>query len=631
MAILVIQTPTQGALLVRSAAPPPASAWLPPARTRRTPIWQRSPRIRVRADVLLVVVLVAASLLGTAWAATSPGSAQVGVALGTLAFVVLCATLALAGWSARQAWVLGGSSASGHFEDGTRQVQAYGWWFAGWFAAHQLVWSVLGLALAAGVLLPRGATADPVLATVGGLLTVAACGVMAALSAAQPLLTGQAAALAACWRSPIPHGVDNRKLWARAVGLLLLPTRLAQVRLWDSGQPQPFLRKIVQVSEDARRARAGYLLDVRPAPGVTWRAEFRQRAAVYLTIWLLGALVALIALRAGLIAPMVPALTALTGVDPLTAPPSVQATPTPDVDAGGGGGGGGGGGNQGTGGASGAGSPGQGNGEGVGQGSSSGQGSAGQGHGDGGSVEGSGGSGESGGSAGQSQGAGQRSGQSGQQGEQTGQQGQGQSGQGSQGSGQQGRGAGQQNQGGGPEQQGSGASGGQQQAGVQHGQQGQGDQSQEQVSGGREQGESQGSGGGGDQQGQRSESEDSRQGDGRGGSDRPGGGTGGPGSAPGGDPSAPPTPPQLGAPTPVQPPAAQSTDDVVSIELPAIGPGQPAQGTPQALPITPIPAQPGQAGPQGPDVGGTTAGGSRSAGQPLPPWIQSLLDGANGP
>ena len=600
----------------------------------------------MRADVLLVLLMVAVSLLGTAWAATSPGSPRVGILLGVVAFVGLCVTLLLFGWTAMRARALTRLSGSGKSDDGARRIEEHGRLFAGWFAAHQLAWLTAGLVLATMLLLPRGASSDLSLAAIGGLLTVAFCALVGALSAARPLLSEQAAALAVCWLSPIPHAV--RRATSRAEALLLLPTRLAQVRAWDASQPQPVLRKIVQVREAARLGRASFVLDIRPARDVNWRTEVGQRAAVYAVIWLFGALVALLALRAGLIAPLVPALTSITGAAPLAvAPtPAPQATPTPGADSSSDapqqGAGPGQGASQGSGsGTGGSASEGQGEGAGSGQGGGQSEGNGegrgqGQGAGDGtGQGDGSG--------QGQGPGTGQGQGQGSGQGQATGQQGEGAG----QGSGQ-GQGAGQdsgqqQGQSGGDGQNQQGQQPGQSSDGQQSGQgQPQGEQGQaQQAQGGAGQQQDPGQAGGGQQQGQ------GQAGGGQQGDQQPGGSAqqganpgsgntgsgagGGPGSSRNGDPNTPPTPPQLGAPTPVQIPSAKSTDDIVSIDLPAMGPGQQADGTPQPLPGTPLPAQPGQAGPQGPNASGAAPQGSRSAGQPLPSWIQSLLDGAGAP
>ena len=633
---------------MRSAAPlarprRPAGAWVPTGRSLRSSAWRRRFRLRIRADVVLVLLMVAASLLGTAWAATSPGSPRVGIMLGVLAFAGACPALLLFGWTTLRTRALARLAGGSRTNDGARRIEEHGRLFAGWFSAHQLAWLTVGLTLATPLLLPRGASSDLSLATIGGLLTVAACALVGALSAARPLLSEQAAALAVCWLSPIPHAV--RPVLPRAEALLLLPTRLAQVRAWDAGQPQPLLRKIVQVREAARLGRAGFVLDIRPARDVNWRTEVSQRAAVYGVIWLFGALVALLALRAGLIAPLVPALTSITGAAPLAATPTPasQATPTPGADGGSDapqqGAGPGQGASQGSGsGAGGSAADGQGEGSGSGQGGGQSQGNGdGQGQGQG-AGDGTGQGDRSG--QGQGPGAVQGQGQGAGQGQATGQQGQG-SGQG-QGAGQdsgpqQGQpgGDGQNQQGDGAGQSGDGQQSGQ---GQSPGEQGQAQQAPGQGAGQQQQdpgqaggGQQQGQGNGGGQQGDQQPGDSAQQGTNPGSGNTGSGAGAGPGSSRNGDPNTPPTPPQMGAPTPVQIPSAKSTDDIVSIDLPAMGPGQQAEGTPQPLPGTPLPAQSGQAGPQGPNASGTATQGSRSAGQPLPSWIQSLLDGASAP
>ncbi|MGE3267429.1 MAG: hypothetical protein AB7P40_01685 [Chloroflexota bacterium] len=613
---------------------------MPVSLPSRAPRRRRRFGLRLRPDVLLVLLMVAASLLGTAWAATSPGSAWVAAMIGGAAAAGLLITLSLFGWVAVQSRSLGQLHATGRHNESGRRIDAEGRCFGAWFAAHHLAWLTASLLLSALMLVPRGATADLTLAAVGGLLTVAACALVGALLVLQPLLAGQAASVAVCWLSPIPRGVRN--LLARAEATLLLSSRLTQVRNWDAGQPHSWLRKVVQVREAARAGRETFILDVRRPGGPTWRSEVAYRAAVFGAIWLFGALVALVALRAGLIAPLVPALTSITGTGPLETSPQDQPTMTPSPeDAAGGSGGGGGGGGQGQGEGEGAGQSGQGqgNGSGQGQGAGSGEGHAGQGSGQG---AGAGQGDTSGQGRGEGAGAGDRQGQGSGQGDGTGQ------------------GQGQANGQGAASTQGQASTSGQGQASGdgQRSDQGAstGDGVGTDAGDGNRQGQGQGAGKAGDQprgesagpgqgQSQPEETGDAsalRQGQNQGSGTGEGGSAGGgegdgadgagnPGPSRARNPDTAPTPPVLDAPTSVQIPSAASTDDIVSIDLPAVGPGQPAQGTPQPLPGQSLPAEPGRAGPQSQQERGATAEGSRKPGQPLQPWIQSLLDGEGAP
>ncbi|MGE3908083.1 MAG: hypothetical protein AB7K36_01940 [Chloroflexota bacterium] len=612
------------------------TSWVPVSLPSRAPRRRRRFGLRLRPDVLLVLLMVAASLLGTAWAATSPGSARVGALIGGAAAAGLLITLSLFGWVAVQSRSLGQLHATGRHNESGRRIDAEGRCFGAWFAAHHLAWLTASLLLSALMLVPRGATADLTLAAVGGLLTVAACALVGALLVLQPLLAGQAASVAVCWLSPIPRGVRN--LLARAEATLLLSSRLTQVRNWDAGQPHSWLRKVVQVREAARAGRETFILDVRRPGGPTWRSEVAYRAAVFGAIWLFGALVALVALRAGLIAPLVPALTSITGTGPLETSPQDQPTMTPSPeDAAGGGGGGGQG--QGEGEGAGQSGQGQGNGSGQGQGAGSGEGQAGQGSGQG---AGAGQGDTSGQGSGEGAGAGDRQGQGSGQGDGTGQ------------------GQGQANGQGAASTQGQASTSGQGQASGdgQRSDQGAstGDGVGTDAGDGNRQGQGQGAGKAGDQprgesagpgqgQSQPEETGDAsalRQGQNQGSGTGEGGSAGGgegdgadgagnPGPSRARNPDTAPTPPVLGAPTSVQIPSAASTDDIVSIDLPAVGPGQPAQGTPQPLPGQSLPAEPGRAGPQSQQERGATAEGSRKPGQPLQPWIQSLLDGEGAP